>query len=564
MKNVCLVLVICRSRIREGGSDFVCTWRSNSLNVVPRPILSFDMSSSSSSSSSLSLIFFEPAGQGHVFSKVFSESGGGPSPYRGGGRRGGGPFRGGKGIFGHRHQRQDGGSFRGRGRGRGGGGGRRFPQSAPEVQAPYPVHAAEVPQPYAEPGTVYEPSLAAMPGPGPTLANAPSRRTPTVIFCELCRVECNSGEIFEKHKIGKRHKKNLQRLEELEHQKKQTAEADMRQRRTSAEAELQQKTEQPEYVHFDGENATTSQDAGVTDAANEITEEGGQQLQMVEQSQTLKGDMFNASAKKRKRDNIKKTPLKRKTSFVQDGKRMRVEPFRPEAPKELPVHCALCNVTCDTMAVFQCHLSGKKHASRVKWSQIQTIAYVPPTGVALYIPYGAGYGQRPPPPAVSEPVSQEGSAPITLDHQAAVTEPVIQEGSAPITLDHQAAVTEPVSQEGSAPITLDHQAAVTEPVSQEASAPITLDHQAAVTEPVSQQLTVVITEDLQAATEEPVIQQVSAMATEEYQDAAEELVDQAMPMVSSVGQNTDLEPELKDVDANNTLIPTAECGGSTS
>ncbi|KAJ8750190.1 hypothetical protein K2173_014105 [Erythroxylum novogranatense] len=32
-------------------------------------------------------------------------------------------------------------------------------------------------------------------------------------FCEICKVDCNSGDVFDQHKLGKRHKKNLEKLQ---------------------------------------------------------------------------------------------------------------------------------------------------------------------------------------------------------------------------------------------------------------------------------------------------------------------------------------------------------------
>ncbi|KAJ1393656.1 Zinc finger C2H2 superfamily [Sesbania bispinosa] len=32
---------------------------------------------------------------------------------------------------------------------------------------------------------------------------------PPMIYCEICKIECNSPEIIEQHKNGKRHKKNM-------------------------------------------------------------------------------------------------------------------------------------------------------------------------------------------------------------------------------------------------------------------------------------------------------------------------------------------------------------------
>ncbi|KAK1391455.1 hypothetical protein POM88_010511 [Heracleum sosnowskyi] len=48
----------------------------------------------------------------------------------------------------------------------------------------------------------------------PNVTSAPQRHM-QVARCELCRVDCNSFEILEQHKGGKKHKKNMQKLEVL-------------------------------------------------------------------------------------------------------------------------------------------------------------------------------------------------------------------------------------------------------------------------------------------------------------------------------------------------------------
>lgn len=41
-----------------------------------------------------------------------------------------------------------------------------------------------------------------------------------IVWCELCRVDCNTAEILEQHKNGKKHKKNLKLQEDLQKKKK--------------------------------------------------------------------------------------------------------------------------------------------------------------------------------------------------------------------------------------------------------------------------------------------------------------------------------------------------------
>ncbi|KAK1396691.1 hypothetical protein POM88_006554 [Heracleum sosnowskyi] len=48
----------------------------------------------------------------------------------------------------------------------------------------------------------------------PNVTSAPQRHM-QVARCELCRMDCNSFEILEQHKGGKKHKKNMQKLEVL-------------------------------------------------------------------------------------------------------------------------------------------------------------------------------------------------------------------------------------------------------------------------------------------------------------------------------------------------------------
>ncbi|XP_057487166.1 ATP-dependent RNA helicase DHH1-like [Actinidia eriantha] len=95
----------------------------------------------------------------------------GPTTYAGGGRRGGRPFRGGgPGRFGSRPN-GSGPPLRGRGRGRGHGG--RFPPPADNATACAQGESSQTP--------VWPP--------------------PRMAWCELCRVDCNTPEILEQHKM---------------------------------------------------------------------------------------------------------------------------------------------------------------------------------------------------------------------------------------------------------------------------------------------------------------------------------------------------------------------------
>ncbi|OVA16120.1 zinc finger protein [Macleaya cordata] len=115
---------------------------------------------------------------------------------------------------------------------------------------------------------------------------------------------------------------------------------------------------------------------------------------MVEQSEVAEADETEATTRKRKMDRFDtgRRGLKSKLRGGRGGKRMRmVEQQRPsrhvEPPKEaVPIICDLCNVKCDTQAVFDCHLAGKKHLSKLKRFQGHQAMYGPVGLQALYPP----------------------------------------------------------------------------------------------------------------------------------------------------------------------------------
>ncbi|KAF6141684.1 hypothetical protein GIB67_001236, partial [Kingdonia uniflora] len=75
------------------------------------------------------------------------------------------------------------------------------------------------------------------------------------------------------------------------------------------------------------------------------------------------------------------------------GANKRMRTFERPPPRQLPppkvvvpMICDLCNVTCDTQAVFECHLAGKKHISKVKRFHGHQAMYGPVGLQALYPP----------------------------------------------------------------------------------------------------------------------------------------------------------------------------------
>lgn len=285
----------------------------------------------------------------------------GRSTFRGGGRRGGGgPFRGGggggRGSFSNR-PRTDGSGPPSRGRGRGGrgrGGGpkHRPPQSggsSSSHQEPSAVDRAESSEGEEEEEEV-EPSAENQAG-GPTV----------VARCETCKVDCNSLEILEQHNNGKRHKKNLQRLEELKSAYEPPIDS-------NPEATLL-----PETAQEGDENKPSLPDSlpgneNKTDSTS-----------VDDQS---KKPWMNRVGMKR---NMRGGPAGGKRVRTFDGSAR--WPIETQKPKMVvPLICELCNVKCDTREVFNCHLSGKKHISKLKRFEGHQAMYGPAGLQALYPP----------------------------------------------------------------------------------------------------------------------------------------------------------------------------------
>nr|POF05567.1 hypothetical protein CFP56_18079 [Quercus suber] len=215
------------------------------------------------------------------------------SPYRGGGRKSGRPYRGGgRGNFGQHHPRSSGSGppFRGRGRGRGRGGPRHFPSHGASSMSSHPEPSAtedaestddgaepsaDAPEGEAQAAVPPEPSSSAQ-SQGKIEHN---RRPPQAAWCELCRVDCTSVETLEQHKNGKKHKKNLLKLEELKNAVKLGADMLNEQNPT---AESEQKVSQKLGCAQNGEVDTQMENLPAIAVTNENKQEAEQQTNNVE------------------------------------------------------------------------------------------------------------------------------------------------------------------------------------------------------------------------------------------------------------------------------------------
>ncbi|KAA0057979.1 zinc finger protein 346 [Cucumis melo var. makuwa] len=122
------------------------------------------------------------------------------------------------------------------------------------------------------------------------------------VRCEICKIDCNSKDVFDKHVMGKKHKKNL-------------------------------------GVPNSSRMGSTPSD-GNTNVLNQMGNVSGQVAQVTaDVPAARKGLMSKKMSKKRK--------------LIDTS--MKADPVRV---------CTVCNIVCNSQEVFDKHLSGKKHAAQ--------------------------------------------------------------------------------------------------------------------------------------------------------------------------------------------------------
>jgi hypothetical protein len=287
----------------------------------------------------------------------------GHPPYRGRGRRGGRPFRGGG--RGHVGARPDGSAPPFRGRGRGQGGGRHFSPHGAAMTTTTSSAPAEGEAALVQPPSASVSGQAPLPVPAQVPA-ASFLPPPRMAWCELCRVDCNTPEILELHKNGKRHKKNLQKHEELQRLNKViTGQQNVQMPNSELKPEVVQseKVEEFQEKQSPPENLTSA--AVVTDDNRNETEQETDTVgnsEVLAEPQNKRQDHFAARGR----------GLKRNMRGGRGGKYMRTNegarrPVKPSKSKQvIPLLCELCNVKCDSQVVLESHLTGKKHLANLK------------------------------------------------------------------------------------------------------------------------------------------------------------------------------------------------------
>lgn len=287
----------------------------------------------------------------------------GHSPYRGRGRRGGRPFRGGG--RGHVGARPDGSAPPFRGRGRGQGGGRHFSPHGAAITTTTASAPAEGEAALVQPPSASVSGQAPLPVPAQVPA-APFLPPPRMAWCELCRVDCNTPEILEQHKNGKRHKKNLQKHEELQGLNKViTGQQNVQMPNSELKPEVVQSEKVEEFQEKKSPPENLISEAVVTDDNRNETEQ---------QKDTVANSEASDEPEKKRQDHFaaRGRGLKRNMRGGRGGKYMRTyegarRPVKPSKSKQvIPLMCELCNVKCDSQVVFDSHLTGKKHLANLK------------------------------------------------------------------------------------------------------------------------------------------------------------------------------------------------------
>ncbi|CAA3026727.1 mediator of RNA polymerase II transcription subunit 12-like [Olea europaea subsp. europaea] len=254
--------------------------------------------------------------------------------YGGTGILDGGPSRGAQGQFGSK-PKVAGRPFRGRGRGRGSG-----KHTSVSTQASIPV--AGVGQ------------------------SAPVWPPPQIAWCELCRVDCNTLEILEQHRNGKKHKKNLKVYEELQRLNKDLTGGQNEQPLT-----FEVKPEgfsQPVESEGDGTKQPPRENLPSLPVReeNRVSTEN-QNVEEVEPNEELaqypRMNHYEGRGRGFKR-NTRGGGRGGKWMRYNDGSRRLIEPPMPKG--FVPLICELCNVKCESVITFQGHLVGKKHQSNAK------------------------------------------------------------------------------------------------------------------------------------------------------------------------------------------------------
>lgn len=182
-------------------------------------------------------------------------------------------------------------------------------------------------------------------------------------WCELCKIVCNNQVNLNSHKLGKKHKKNLKKLEESKSVVNVAAEPT-----ATVVFEVEDATtvkEMPSGESSQAEPAATVV-AEVEDTTTVKEMPSGESAQAepaatvvleVEDSTTVKEIPSGESAQGKK--------ARRKSKHEEDLETKRQKLMKGGTAVDSLRACIICNVVCNSETVFQMHLAGQKHAAKV-------------------------------------------------------------------------------------------------------------------------------------------------------------------------------------------------------
>jgi len=125
-------------------------------------------------------------------------------------------------------------------------------------------------------------------------------------FCEVCKIECTSKDVLDQHKLGKKHKKNVEKLRE---------------------------------------SLTPTQ------------------VQPSVSSKPLIGPQLPDDKSKSTSGNKSK---RKKVETAEDLEKKKMKVLEGGAAASAVKICAICNVVCNSETVYNYHLAGQKHAAMLK------------------------------------------------------------------------------------------------------------------------------------------------------------------------------------------------------
>lgn len=167
-------------------------------------------------------------------------------------------------------------------------------------------------------------------------------------WCEVCKINCNSRDMYIAHLAGKKHLKNMEKLSKPKIHEVISA--------TTAE-----ELSKPKIHEVIG--ATTAEELSKPKIHEVISATTGNAPQHAAIPMIGPQEKPDANKPKPMKAPKKTKPKKALEMDIEAKKRKVVEGGAAEGDVRL---CSLCNVVCNSQTVFNDHLTGHKHAAMVK------------------------------------------------------------------------------------------------------------------------------------------------------------------------------------------------------